>query len=61
MASLVIIVFVVSAAGGLLGAYFKICLAIQREDRRKWSLRLSAPSRSAQSARDVCGMYAKWK
>jgi hypothetical protein len=60
MASLVIIVLVACTAGGLLGAYFKICAAICREDRRKWSLRRSATTRSAQSARDMCGIDAKW-
>lgn len=62
MASLIIIALVTAAAGVVFGAYFKICFAIRREDRRKWSLRSEAPSQSAQSARSFVGISgSRWK
>jgi hypothetical protein len=56
MASLPIIAGVVTAAGVVFGAYVKVCSAIRREDRRKWSLRGNAPSQSTQSARNFVGI-----
>jgi hypothetical protein len=56
MAALITIAIVVAVAGGLFGAYLKICLAIRRDDGRKGSLRLDAPNQSAQTARTLVGM-----
>ena len=56
MASFIIIAMVMTVAGVVLGAYLGICLAISREDRRKWSLRSEAPTFSAQTARSLVGI-----
>ena len=56
MASLIIIAMVVTAAGVVFGAYLGICLAIGREDRRKWSLRSGPPTCSAQTERALVGI-----
>jgi hypothetical protein len=56
MASLIIITIVVTVAGVMFGAYLRICLAIRREDRRKWSLRSGPPTLSAQTARSLVGI-----
>jgi hypothetical protein len=55
MASLVVIALIVIMAGALLGAFLKLSFAIRREDRRG-TLRFDAPSRSAQTARDLVGL-----
>lgn len=61
MAALIIIAIAVTAAGVLLGAYIKICWAIAREDRRKWSLRSRPTTFSAQVARDLVGISSsRW-
>ena len=61
MAALITIALVMAAAGVVLGAYVKICFAIRREDRKKWSLRRKAPNQSAQSARDLTGISSsRW-
>jgi hypothetical protein len=61
MAALITIAIVVALAGVLFGAFLKICSAIRREDRTKWSLRREAPNQSAQSARDFVGISgSKW-
>jgi hypothetical protein len=61
MAALITIAIVVAVAGGLFGAYLKICLAIRRDDGRKGSLRRDAPSQSAQTARTLVGMNSsRW-
>ena len=56
MASLIITAIVVTAAGVLFGAYLGICLAIGREDRRKWSLRSGPSTASRQTARAFVGI-----
>ena len=56
MASLIIITIVITVAGVVFGAYLGICLAISREDRRKWSLRSKPPTFSAQTARTLIGI-----
>jgi hypothetical protein len=62
MASLIIITLVLTVAGILFGAYIKICFAIRRDDRTKWSLRGDAPSQAAQSARDLVGISSsRWE
>ena len=62
MVSLIIIGVVVTMAGGLCGAYLKICFAIRRDDRTRGSLRLDAPSQAAQSARDLVGISgSRWE
>jgi hypothetical protein len=59
---ILIVAIVAAAAGAFTGAYFAVCLAIHREDRRKWSLRSDARSSSAQQARDFVGISgASWK
>lgn len=61
MAALITIALVVAGAGVVCGAFLKICSAIRREDRTKWSLRRDAPNQSAQSARDFVGISSsKW-
>lgn len=62
VASLILIAIVVAVAGVLFGAFLKICFAIRREDRTKWSLRHDAPSQAAQSARDLVGISSsRWE
>jgi hypothetical protein len=62
MAALITITIVVAVAGVLFGAYLKICFAIRRDDRTKWSLRRDAPNHSAQSARDFVGISgSRWE
>ncbi len=56
MASFIIIAMIVTVAGVVFGAYLGICLAICREDRRKWSLRSKPPTFSAQTARSLVGI-----
>jgi hypothetical protein len=56
MASFIVITFVVTVAGVVFGAYLGICVAIGREDRRKWSLRSGPLTASRQSARAVVGI-----
>jgi hypothetical protein len=61
MAALMTITIVAVVAGIVFGAYIKICFAIRREDRTKWSLRRDAPSHAAQSARDLVGISSsRW-
>ena len=61
MAALITIGIVVAVAGFAFHAYVKLCFAISREDRQKWSLRREAPNRSAQHARDFIGLSgSKW-
>jgi hypothetical protein len=61
MAAFITIAIVTAIAGVLLGGYLKICGAIRREDRKRGSLRLDAPSQSARSARSLIGMSnSKW-
>jgi hypothetical protein len=61
MAALIIIAIVVAVAAVAFGAYIRICFAIRREDRTKWSLRHEATSQSARSARSLVGMTgSKW-
>jgi hypothetical protein len=62
MAALVLLGLVLIIAGACLGAFLKLSFAIRREDRgQKWGLRSDAPSRSAQSARDLVGMSSsRW-
>ncbi len=61
MAALITITTVAVIAGTVLVAYVKICSAIRREDRRKWSLRNEPPDHSARSARNLTGISSsKW-
>jgi len=61
MAALMTIAIVGAVAAVVFGAYVKICFAIRREDRTKWSLRRDAPSQAAQSARDLVGISSsRW-
>jgi hypothetical protein len=60
MATLVVL-GVVAIAGICIGGFLKLCFAIRREDRTRGSLRLDAPSHSAQLARDLVGMSSsRW-
>jgi len=60
MAALVMIAVPLALAGILLGAFLKICVEIRREDR-SGSLAGRAPSRIAQSVRNVAGWRrARW-
>ncbi len=62
MAALMTIAIVGAGAGVVCGAFLKICFAIRREDRTKWSLRRDAPNQSAQSARDLVGISSsRWE
>lgn len=61
MAPLVTIAIVMVMAGVAFGAYLKICFAIRRDDRVRGSLRFEAPSKAAQSARDLTGISSsRW-
>jgi hypothetical protein len=61
MAVLITIAFVVALVGVVLGAYIKVCLAIRREDRRKWSLRSEARNQAARSARALVNLSgSRW-
>jgi hypothetical protein len=61
MAALITIAIVVAVTGVLCGAYIKICLAIRREDRVKWSLRSAPPTSSTQTARSLVGIKgSRW-
>lgn len=61
MATLITIAIPVVAVAIVFGAYVKICWAIRREDRRKWSLRSAPSSVSAQVARDLVGISSsRW-
>jgi hypothetical protein len=61
VAALITISIIAGGAGVMFGAYLRICFAIRREDRTKWSLRLDAPDHVAQSARTLVGMNnSKW-
>jgi hypothetical protein len=47
--------------GACIGAFLKLSFAIRREDRTRGSLRLEAPSNSAQTARDLVGISSsRW-
>jgi hypothetical protein len=62
MAVLVTIAIVVAIAGITFGGYLKVCSAIRREDRKKWSLRRDAPDQSAQNARSLVGINSsRWE
>jgi hypothetical protein len=62
MAALITIALVIAGAGVVFGAFLRICCAIRREDRTKWSLRRDAPSQAAQSARDLVGISSsRWE
>jgi len=56
MASLIVITIVVTVAGVMFGAYLRICFAIRREDRLKWSLRSGPPTPGGQAARALVGI-----
>ena len=56
MASFIIIATVLTVSGVMLGAYLRICFAIAREDRLKWSLRSDPSTFSAQTARTFVGI-----
>jgi hypothetical protein len=61
MAALFIVAGLAGVTGAVFGAYWTICRAICREDRKKWSLRRAAPNQAAQSARDFIGISSsKW-
>jgi hypothetical protein len=61
MAVFAVLGTVVIIMGACVGAYFKLCSAIRREDRIRGSLRLDAPNHSAQSARDLVGISSsRW-
>lgn len=61
MAGLVVITLVIIVMGACLGALLKISFAIRREDRSRGSLRLGAPSYSAQTARTLVGLTSsRW-
>jgi hypothetical protein len=61
MATLVTIAIVVAIAGIAGIAYLRVCYAIRREDRKKWSLRRDAPDQSAQTARSLVGINNSWR
>jgi hypothetical protein len=61
MAGFVVLGIVTIIAGVCIGGFLKLCSAIRREDRIRGSLRLDAPSHSAQSARDLVGISSsRW-
>lgn len=61
MAALITIAIVLVLAGIAFGAYLRVCFAIRRDDRKKWSLRRDAPNRSARSARALVGINnSRW-
>jgi hypothetical protein len=61
MATLVVLGLITIIASTCIGAFLKVSFAIRREDRTRGSLRLDAPSYSAQTARDLMGMSSsRW-
>jgi hypothetical protein len=61
MAGLVLLGIVTIIAGTCIGAFLRLSFAIRREDRTRGSLRLDAPSDSAQAARDLVGISSsRW-
>jgi hypothetical protein len=47
--------------GACIGAFLKLSFAIRREDRKRGSLRLHAPSNSAHTARTLVGITSsRW-
>jgi hypothetical protein len=61
MAGFVVVAIVMIIMGACIGAFLKLSLAIRREDRIRGSLRLDAPSQSAQTARALVGMSSsRW-
>jgi hypothetical protein len=62
MAVLITIALVMALAGVALGAFVVICVAILREDRRKWSLRKEARDQVTRSARAVVNLSgSRWE
>lgn len=61
MAGFVVLGIVMIIMGAYIGAFLKLSFAIRREDRTRGSLRLEAPSNSAQTARDLVGISSsRW-
>ena len=61
MAGFVVLGIVMIIMGACIGAFLKLSFAIRREDRTRGSLRLDAPSYSAQTARDLVGISSsRW-
>jgi hypothetical protein len=61
MAGFVVLGIVMIIMGACIGAFLKLSFAIRREDRTRGSLRLEAPSNSAQTARDLVGISSsRW-
>ncbi len=61
MAGFAVLVIVTIVAGACMGAFLKLSFAIRREDRHRGSLRLDAPSNSAQTARTLVGISSsRW-
>jgi hypothetical protein len=61
MAGFVVLGIVTIIAGTCIGGFLKVSFAIRREDKRKWGLRLDAPSHDAQTARDLVGISSsRW-
>jgi hypothetical protein len=56
VASLIIIMVVVTGTGVMFGAYLRVCFAICQEDRLKWSLRSGPTTSSEQTARALVGI-----
>jgi hypothetical protein len=62
MAGFVVLGIVTIIMGACIGAFVKLSFAIRREDRTRGSLRLDAPSVSAQTARDLVGISSsRWE
>jgi hypothetical protein len=61
MAGLVVLVLVTIIMGACVGAFLKISFTIQRDDRRRGSLRYDPTSHSLQAARDLVGVSSsRW-
>jgi hypothetical protein len=56
MVGLVVVVIATILAGICVGGFLRLSSAICREDRRKGSLRVGAPDRSAEAARALVGI-----
>ena len=61
MAVVITLALVMVLIGGTIGAFLRLSFAIRREDRTRGSLRLDAPTRSAQAARAFVGITSsRW-
>jgi hypothetical protein len=61
VASLVVLVIIVTVIGVCLGVFLTLSLAIAREDRKRYTLRFDAPNSTGRAARTLVGLNgSRW-